>query len=126
MQEAAAAQAERLVVAGLKRLGWDEGMLKQRRWRQGGLGERDAPRNDAAAELDRGAFEHGQPGVSGLAFKPAKGEPPRQIEMTKPDINMTICLTDPFMAETLLHQPKKGGNQPPHQQGSAKGFESLA
>ena len=31
VQEAAAAQAERLVVAGLKRLGWDEGMLKQRR-----------------------------------------------------------------------------------------------
>ena len=31
VQEAAGAQAERLVVAGLQRLGWDEGMLKRRR-----------------------------------------------------------------------------------------------
>ncbi len=31
VQEAAAAKAERLVVAGLKRLGWDEAMLGQRR-----------------------------------------------------------------------------------------------
>jgi hypothetical protein len=31
VQEAAAAKAERLVVAGLQRMGWDEAMLKQRR-----------------------------------------------------------------------------------------------
>jgi len=31
MQEAASAKAERLVLAGLKRLGWDEGTLKQKR-----------------------------------------------------------------------------------------------
>jgi REP element-mobilizing transposase RayT len=31
VQEAAAAQAERLVVTGLKRMGWDEAMLKQKR-----------------------------------------------------------------------------------------------
>ena len=36
VQEAAAVRAERLVVAGLKRLGWDEGMLKHRRKGDGG------------------------------------------------------------------------------------------
>jgi len=35
-QGGAAAKAERLVVAGLKRLGWDEGMLKHRRKGDGG------------------------------------------------------------------------------------------
>ena len=36
VQEAAAAKAERLVVAGLKRLGWNEATLKQRRKGAGG------------------------------------------------------------------------------------------
>jgi hypothetical protein len=39
-----------------------------------------------------------------LAVKAAKAEPPRQIEMTKPGINMTIPLTDPFTVSFNLSQ----------------------
>jgi hypothetical protein len=50
---------------------------------------RSAPDIDAA-ELDRRAFGHGQPGVSGLAVKPAKAARSRQIDMTRPANNISI------------------------------------
>ena len=62
----------------------------QRRSGQGGLGKRIARRSDDAAELGRRALGRGQPGVSGLAVKPARAARSRQIDMTRPANNISI------------------------------------
>ena len=96
VQEAEAAQGERLVVQGLKRLGWSEADpagAAQRRAQEGRVGPGTTREDDDAVGLDRGAAEHGQPRASGVVAATVRSKPARRTHRPRPPENMTISLT---------------------------------